>query len=214
MAESSRTPIVVGLDGSTASRGALIWAAELGRDLSAELILVSAFEGVPSVVGRPRTQASGQQDDSGGQSKADLKQALEGEWSAPARNVGVALRTVMSTANPVAALTEVADQHDARMIVVGNRGLGRRARIILGSVSSQLVRASHRPVVVVREVVDLPTAPAIEEDELMLRQRFTAWWESAVIPQSYMDVAIRAYRAGYYQARSDSQEDRLLRISG
>jgi nucleotide-binding universal stress UspA family protein len=47
-------------------------------------------------------------------------------------------------------LSRLADERDARAIVVGHRGHGRLTQMLLGSTARELVRTSRRPVLVVR----------------------------------------------------------------
>jgi nucleotide-binding universal stress UspA family protein len=47
------------------------------------------------------------------------------------------------------ALLDVAEQHDADLVVVGRRGMGRIRSAVLGSVSDAVVRDGRRPVLVV-----------------------------------------------------------------
>lgn len=150
MTDNSPKPIVVGLDGSKGSGEALAWAARLARDLGAELILVNSFE--PPVY--PASEPGGMAMDLSfayDKWRAELKRGLEGEWSAPVRDMGLKYRTVMWDGSPANALMDVAGMHDALMIVVGSRGLSRIAKMVLGSVSNRLVNESHHPVVVVPE---------------------------------------------------------------
>lgn len=59
-----------------------------------------------------------------------------------------------SRADPVRLITAVAEEHHALMIIVGTRGEGFGAtmeRLLGGSVSHGVIRAQHRPVLVVPE---------------------------------------------------------------
>jgi nucleotide-binding universal stress UspA family protein len=47
------------------------------------------------------------------------------------------------------AIVDVADEHDAALIVIGARGLGGVQRALLGSVSEKVARHADRPVLVV-----------------------------------------------------------------
>ena len=51
---------------------------------------------------------------------------------------------------PDAEIIDEAEQIGAGLIVVGNRGLGRIRRALMGSVSDSVVRHAHCPVLVVR----------------------------------------------------------------
>ena len=48
------------------------------------------------------------------------------------------------------AIMDVARQEDADIVVVGSRGLGRFAGLLVGSVTDRLVQLSDRPILVVR----------------------------------------------------------------
>ena len=57
------------------------------------------------------------------------------------------------------AILEVADTHDASLIVVGARGLSTFKSMVLGSISHGVAQHSHRPVLVVPPAV-APREPA------------------------------------------------------
>jgi nucleotide-binding universal stress UspA family protein len=58
--------------------------------------------------------------------------------------------SVPDSANIAATLIAIAEQRDARAIVVGSRGLGGLKARMLGSTSRKLLHDTHRPVLVVR----------------------------------------------------------------
>jgi nucleotide-binding universal stress UspA family protein len=63
---------------------------------------------------------------------------------------GVAARTRPALGDPAQTILEVAREANSDLVVVGNRGRGRVARIALGSVSSTVVHQADRAVLVVR----------------------------------------------------------------
>jgi nucleotide-binding universal stress UspA family protein len=65
------------------------------------------------------------------------------------------VRTELCVSNPVPALVDASK--DARVVVVGSRGMGAFRRRVLGSVSSGLIPRAHCPVAVVHEQRDPPT---------------------------------------------------------
>jgi nucleotide-binding universal stress UspA family protein len=87
--------------------------------------------------------------------RAELAAALDGQnvrWSTRALAGG-----------PAQALARLADQLDAKMIVVGTRKAGFRGTVhefINGSVAAQLTHRQHRPVVVI------PLNPVTDDGEL------------------------------------------------
>ena len=60
------------------------------------------------------------------------------------------VQTIADDAGAADALANIAQRHGAEMIVLGARGLGRMQGLLLGSVSSNTVRSSQLPVLVVR----------------------------------------------------------------
>jgi nucleotide-binding universal stress UspA family protein len=58
--------------------------------------------------------------------------------------------SVPDSANVAATLMAIAEERDARAIVVGSRGLGGIKARVLGSTSRKLLHDTHRPVLVVR----------------------------------------------------------------
>jgi nucleotide-binding universal stress UspA family protein len=57
---------------------------------------------------------------------------------------------VPDSVNIAGTLIEIAEERDARAIVVGSRGLGGIKARVLGSTSRKLLHDTHRPVLVVR----------------------------------------------------------------
>jgi nucleotide-binding universal stress UspA family protein len=57
---------------------------------------------------------------------------------------------VPDSVNVAGTLIEIAEERDARAIVVGSRGLGGIKARVLGSTSRKLLHETHRPVLVVR----------------------------------------------------------------
>jgi nucleotide-binding universal stress UspA family protein len=58
--------------------------------------------------------------------------------------------SVPDAVNVAGTLVEIAEERDARAIVVGSRGLGGIKARVLGSTSRKLLHETHRPVLVVR----------------------------------------------------------------
>ena len=144
MTTRSRPVVVVGYDGGDAARDALRWAlARVGR--SGRVILVNATRDragtkLPPPLGLDRhdREALG---------AAVLEElVLEDSDLLEAR-----FDTAVVDDHPAAALLRVAREEGADEIVVGRRVHGLRTALLGGSVSSELVEKSDRPVVVVRE---------------------------------------------------------------
>lgn len=137
--------MVVGVDGSAGAAAALAWAVEHAPLLDAEVIVVHSMDVAlavpPPTVATPPFVVD---DDL----RAAMRDALH-EWCAPLREAGVPYRVELYEGNPVGALTQVATDEGAEMIVVGRRGHGGFAELLLGSVPHSLSHHATIPVVIV-----------------------------------------------------------------
>jgi len=136
----SANVIVVGYDETDGSRAALDDAVALGSDLDAELVVVFGY--APRSVER---EAKDYMD-----ALEELGQRATSEAVTTATSAGVAAEAVVRGERAAESLASVADERDARMIVVGSYGERPLAGAILGSVPHRLVHLSQRPVLVVR----------------------------------------------------------------
>lgn len=139
-------PIVVGVDGSPASRVAVDWAARDAALRGVPLRLVHALN--PPIVmvfpevPMPPGYAEWQQGEGQGVLEAATATARE---AAP----DVEVSAEMVSGPPIPTLVE--QSRNAEMLVVGCRGRGALARRLLGSVSTALVHHAFGPVVVIRD---------------------------------------------------------------
>jgi nucleotide-binding universal stress UspA family protein len=143
-AETTATPcIVVGFDGSPASRAALSLAVRRARP-DGRVVVVHAFTPPADRFGAPKAQR--QLDAELGRARAIVAHLAEevpglGSLDWEAEVVGDA---------PAAALQAVADTHGATEIIIGTRGFN-RARALLGSVAHELIHLARCPVTVIPE---------------------------------------------------------------
>ncbi|MFD7526443.1 universal stress protein [Streptomyces sp. NPDC059849] len=135
-------PVVVGVDGSEGSLRALDWAAaEASRSrLPLRVVHASLWEHYEGL--RPTVDAA-----------VPGEQLLAEHLVASARDRVRDLRPEVSVVadvqpeDPVAALVQ--ESHEASLVVLGSRGRGRIAGMLLGSVGLALAGRSHCPVVVI-----------------------------------------------------------------
>ena len=128
--------ILVGYDGSDASRRALVHAAELvGRGGEVDVINVIAAQPVSSRV------------DALGDGERRRQRTLLTEARSLLREWDVRMGAVRAVGDPTTEIRTAAEDSGARVIVVG-RGNGVR-RLIKGSVSTRLVRHAPCDVLVV-----------------------------------------------------------------
>jgi nucleotide-binding universal stress UspA family protein len=132
-----------GFDGSPESHRALAWAAELARAASARLRVLSVYERtLPATiaVGGALPLAS---------INAVLRRQCEDELAqaVSALDADLDMTETLLEGNPQALLARESGQLD--LLVVGSRGFGPLRAVLLGSVSSGLVRSAESPLVVV-----------------------------------------------------------------
>jgi nucleotide-binding universal stress UspA family protein len=149
MASAEPTPtIVVGYDGSDASRAALLFAARQARPRG-RVFVVHAYELPPDFLGSPNYQdLLTQRRDRGEALLADLPLGDDAL-------AGPEYETELVGGPPAQTIANVARVRHADEIVVGARGLG-RVRALLGSVSHELLHLADRPVVVIPAAAVLP----------------------------------------------------------
>jgi len=147
---SNLQTILVGVDGSAGSDAALAWATDLAKRLEARIVAVHGFE-MPGMATGLRFAAVPTHvlDDATTAARTSTQEALEGAWTAAAREQGVAVQTVFAEQGGAGAILDAADQADAGLIVVGSRGHGGFSGMVLGSVSTHLVHHAKRPVVII-----------------------------------------------------------------
>ncbi len=132
--------IVVGFDGSPASRSALARAAR-DADGGGTVVVVTAFEPPADWLGHPYDQRA--LDEHRGQADAALREA-----AADPALAGITVETELIAGKPAEVIADVARARDAEEIVIGSRGLG-PLRGALGSVAYRVLHIADRPVVVV-----------------------------------------------------------------
>jgi nucleotide-binding universal stress UspA family protein len=140
--------VVVGTDGSDTSFEAVARAATIAHDSDAELVIVSAYH--------PSEKGTGRADDV-------LKEEshLVHGWT-PAEETlrtardraveildGDRVRTGAADGDPVDVLAHAVREHEADLLVVGNRGIGTLTGRILGSVPSEAARHAGVDVLIV-----------------------------------------------------------------
>jgi nucleotide-binding universal stress UspA family protein len=136
-------PIVVGVDGSESALTAVRWAAEEAARHRVPLRLVHAYllpkRGYPDVVV------------TGSQVRAAFEEQGR-QWLEPAaasvRDLVPEVETAVVADQPAAAMVDAS--RDARLVVLGSRGLGGFLGMVVGSVAVSVAAHGRSPVVVVR----------------------------------------------------------------
>jgi nucleotide-binding universal stress UspA family protein len=135
--------ILIGVDGSDNARRALEWAVLLASQFEAEVVAVHAVGLLARLGEGPPIPSHSHLD--------ELRTSFESEWCAPLTVSGVPYRLLCLDGPPVLVLLDAAEREDVDLIVVGSRGAGGFAELLLGSTSHQLAEHSSRPVLIVPE---------------------------------------------------------------
>ncbi len=134
--------IVVGTDGSDTANQAVRQAVDLARAVGAKIELVSAYEPVPSQrLSEERRQAP-EDLQWAINPREDVDATLEAA-AAIAREAGVPVDVYPRQGDPADAILDIAEEREADLIVVGNKGMTGAKRFLLGSVPNQL--SHHAP---------------------------------------------------------------------
>jgi nucleotide-binding universal stress UspA family protein len=138
--------IVVGTDGTETAAKAVDFAVDMAERYGSRLVIASSYSPIP--------------EDRLAKEQADAPQEVK--WSInPTEDVDATLREVEEKAqergiktvsearqgDPADVLCEIAEQHDADLLVVGNKGMHRK---ILGSVPNSVSHKAPCSVVIVK----------------------------------------------------------------
>ena len=148
-AEGSRTAdskIVVGVDGSEASKRAVEWCASHAAAIGSEVVVVHAID-LPVYFGPSfgyvsvpaMTEAK----------REELRDLATRDWCKPLTDAGVPHRIVLAEGVPALVILTTARAEAAQLMVTGRRGRGGFAELVLGSTSHALTHHIDRPLVIV-----------------------------------------------------------------
>ena len=135
--------ILLATDGSRDAEQALVYARDIALRDGAQVIVVHAFEPVSSFLGDPWQDKVIARHVSAGQEVADsAAQNLQ--------EAGIDLVVEVLEGPPADAILKVADVRECDLIVMGSRGHGTLASLLLGSVSHRVLAHARVPVMIVR----------------------------------------------------------------
>ena len=231
-----RHGVVVGVDGSVASEAAVCWAARDAAMRHVPLTLVhmlNAFVPTFRQIPTPSGVAVWQEDDG----RQALEHAVKIAEDAVKADRKIAITSELKCSPPVPTLVDLSEE--AEMVVVGSNGRGAVGRVLLGSVSSGVVRSARCPVAVIRnEDASMPhpeqapvlvgidcssaseLATAIAFDEASRRgvdlRALHTWSDFAVFEGPWLDWKSEAerslaeYLAGWQERYPDVKVHRLI----
>jgi nucleotide-binding universal stress UspA family protein len=141
--------IVVGTDGSDTATQAVSEAVDLARAVGAKIELVSAYEPVSQQrLAEERLEAP--EDVQWAISpREDVDTTLQAA-AAIAREKGVNVDMYARQGDPADAILDVAEEQEADLIVVGNRGMTGAKRFLLGSVPNKVSHHAPCSVLIIR----------------------------------------------------------------
>jgi nucleotide-binding universal stress UspA family protein len=134
--------ILVAYDGSEAARKAFDTACSLAAGDDAELFVLS--------VARPPEIGDDVESEAVIENSRRFHHGLLVELKPVAAAKGLRAHFEVAVGHPAEQIIFDADRHDADLIVVGDRGRSKIARLLLGSVSKHVAEHAGRPVLVVR----------------------------------------------------------------
>ncbi len=150
-----RKIVLLATDGSMGSRRAGRMAIDLadGLDLALHLVHVAPVPGVYAAQGEltmtnlvdPDLQSKLRQ-----RAEGEAREVLEDHTKGIEEAGGEVAQTHAGIGRPDAEIVRLAEELDAGVLVVGDRGSGPFKRVAIGSVADSVVRNAHCPVLVAR----------------------------------------------------------------
>jgi nucleotide-binding universal stress UspA family protein len=141
--------IVVGTDGSDTATQAVRQAVDMASAVGATLELVSAYAPVPE----QRLRAERRDAPEDVQWAINPRQEVEASLDAAAniaREAGVSVNTHAREGDAADAIIDVAEEQNADLVVVGNKGMSGAKRFLLGSVPNKVSHHAPCSVLIVR----------------------------------------------------------------
>jgi nucleotide-binding universal stress UspA family protein len=145
--------ILVGVDGSSTSFKAVDFAADLANKYNAELVLLTAVPHLSLQAISPVEEYARLEHIQSAATELALAPAesiLDGARSAARAKGAMRISAAPSFGDPAKEIIAAAEDRQVDLIVVGSRGHGRLAGLLLGSVAQKVVTLALCPVVVVR----------------------------------------------------------------
>lgn len=183
---SSAGSIVVGVDGSEDSHRAVVWAADQAALENRPLTLLHAADpytafGVYAGGGYPMIETDEMHE---GLETAAQGLLAEAALQAELVHPGLHVASLHARSDPRQAL--LAEAERAALVVVGSRGRGHAASLLLGSVSATVAAGSVGPVVVVR-----PPASDAKIARVLVGVRF-AVGSAPVVEYAFAQASLRS----------------------
>jgi nucleotide-binding universal stress UspA family protein len=141
--------IVVGTDGSDTAAKAVLQATELARQVGASVSLVSAYEPVSNQRLRSEKREVPKDMEWMVNPREDVEATLK-EAAEAVDGAGVKVDTFAREGDAADAILDVAEETNADLIVVGNKGMTGTKRFLLGSVPNKVSHHAPCSVLIIR----------------------------------------------------------------
>jgi nucleotide-binding universal stress UspA family protein len=141
--------IVVGTDGSDTAGQAVRQAVDLAKSVGATIEIVSAYEPVPAQRLREERLQAPEDLQWAVNPREDVDATLEAAAEV-ARKSGVDANVYPRQGDPADAILDVAEERQADLIVVGNKGMTGAKRFLLGSVPNKVSHHAPCSVLIIR----------------------------------------------------------------
>ena len=136
--------ILLAVDGSEHGYHAARMAADLARAMKSEILrIVVSYNKIPPYLGEPNLQQAINARLT--EAQGILQKAVEAVGDVPAE-----IHTELIEGDTAESIIEVAKTRESSVIVMGSRGLGGLAGLVLGSTSQKVVSHAPCPVLIVR----------------------------------------------------------------
>ena len=136
--------ILLAVDGSEHAARAAKVATEMAHCMkSAELRIVTSYDPIPPYLGEPNLQLAIN-------NRLDEAQEILKKTVKLVGNSNIDVHTEVIEGDAAEAIIEVANTRHSDVIIMGSRGLGRLAGLLLGSTSQKVVSHAPCPVLIVR----------------------------------------------------------------
>jgi nucleotide-binding universal stress UspA family protein len=138
--------VVVGIDGSEPSLRAVEWTAHYAAATRAHVVAAHAIE-YPVLL--PIMGAYYSSPILTPEHHDSMIDVCQRDYCKPLADAGVEFEVMVEEGYPAASIMKIAKTRSASLVVVGRRGRGGFAEMLLGSTSTQVAQRSAVPVVVV-----------------------------------------------------------------
>jgi nucleotide-binding universal stress UspA family protein len=141
--------IVVGTDGSDTATQAVRQAVDLARSVGAKLEIVSAYEPVSEQRLSAERREAPEDLQWAINPREDVDATLDGA-ARIARDAGVEVAVYARQGDPADAVLDVAEEREADLVIVGNKGMTGAKRFLLGSVPNKVSHHAPCSVLIIR----------------------------------------------------------------